>query len=179
MDKIVLIILALIAVFAILAAIYIFVYNRLQKYTVRIKEAESEVKETLKRRYELLMKIEEEINSATGLKQNNFKDFKFEEMTNFDIDRKLFKVMSTFEKIKDDYPDRLDTEPFRNLMIDIKIVDEKIVAAKAYYNKYTTSLNMMIKKFPSNIVARIHRIEEGEYFNNKNMNYQEIINFKF
>lgn len=179
MDKIVLIILALIAVFAILAAIYIFVYNRLQKYTVRIKEAESEVKETLKRRYELLMKIEEEINSATGLKQNNFKDFKFEEMTNFDIDRKLFKVMSTFEKIRDDYPDRLDTESFRNLMIDIKIVDEKIVAAKAYYNKYTTSLNMMIKKFPSNIIARIHRIEEGEYFNNKNMNYQEIINFKF
>lgn len=179
MDKIVIVILALIALAAISIGIYIFVYNRMQKYIVRIKEAENEVSETLKKRYELLVKIEEEINTCTGLKQKNFENFKIEEMSNFEIDRKLFKIMTTFEKIKSDYPDKLDNESFRNLMIELKIVDEKIVTAKAYFNKHTTSLNTLIKKFPSNIIARIHRIEEGEYFNNKNLNYQEIMAFKF
>ncbi|MCI8498613.1 MAG: LemA family protein [Bacilli bacterium] len=179
MDKIIIVILALIACFTLLAAIYIYFYNRLQKFLIRIKESEIEVTDSLKKRYELLVKMEQEINTITGLKQDNFKDFKSEEMSNFDVDRKLFKIMSTFEKIKEDYSDKLDVEAFRNLEIEIKIVDEKIVAVKAYYNKYTTSLNMLIKRFPSNIIARIHRIEEGEYFNNKNMNYQEIMSFKF
>lgn len=179
MDKIVIVVLALIAFFAFLSVLYIFIYNRLQKFTVRIKESELEVTESLRKRYELLLEMEKEINTATGLKQDNFKNFNTEEMSNFEIDRKLFKIMTTFEKIKEDYPDKLDTEKFRNLAIEIKIIDEKIVAAKAYYNKYTTSLNMLIKRFPSNIVARIHRIEEGEYYNNKNMNYQEIMSFKF
>lgn len=153
-------------------------YNRLQKYTVRIKEAENEISDSLKKRYELLIKIEQEINNSTDLKQNNFKDFNPDTLSNFEIDRKLFKIMSTFEKIKDDYPDKLDSENYRNLTTEIKIVDEKVVSAKAYYNKYTTSLNMLIKKFPTNIISRIHRIDEREYFDNKNMNYKDILDFK-
>lgn len=179
MDKMIIVVLALIGVIALIAGVYIFVYNRLQKYVVRINEAKNEVSETLKKRYELLLKIESEINANTDLKQDNFKDFKLEDMSPFDVDRKLFRVMTTFEKIKADYPDKLDKESFRNLLIELKIVDEKTVTAKAYYNKYTTTLNDLIKKFPLNIIARIHRIEEGEYFNNKNMNYQEIMSFKF
>lgn len=179
MDNIVIIILILAGILAAIVGIYIFFYNRIQKYMVRIKEAESEVQDSLKKRYELLVKIENEINANTDLKQKNFDNLNIEEMSNFDFDRKLFKIMTTFEKIRDDYPDKLDNETFRNLMIEVKIVDEKIVTAKAYYNKHTTSLNMLIKKFPSNIIARIHNIKEREYFNNKNMNYQEIMSFKF
>lgn len=179
MDKIIIIILILVAIAALLGGIYIFIYNRMQKYNVRIAEAENEIGESLKKRYELLMKLEEEINSSTDLKQNNFEDFDPEKMSNFEIDRKLFKIMTTFEKIQSDYSEKLDNENFRNLMTELKIVDEKIVTAKAYFNKHTTSLNNLIKKFPSNIIARIHNIEERQYFSNKNLNYQEIMSFKF
>ncbi len=179
MDKIIIVILVLIACVALLGAVYFFIYNRLRKFTVRIKEAESEVEETLKKRYELLVKIEKEINSITNLNQNNFEDLNLENMDNYEIDKRLFKIMTTFEKIRDDYPDKLDNENFRNLMVDSTILDEKIVAAKAYYNKYTSSLNSMIKKFPINLIAKIHHIEKGKNFNNKNMKYQENMNFKF
>ena len=60
----------------------------------------------------------------------------------------------------------------------LKIIEEKSDAAKSYYNKYTTSLNLLIKKFPSNIIARIHGIEERFYFDNKNMNDNDILDFK-
>lgn len=178
MENITLIIFTLIATAGILGIIFIAIHNRLQKYIIRIKEAESEIDETLRKRYDLLVSMENVINSNTDLDQNNFKDFEKEKMSNFDADRKLSKIKETFKMIASDYPDKLDNESFRNLLTEIKITEEKSDAAKAYYNKYTTSLNMLIKKFPSNIVASICHIEERNYFDNKNMNDKDILDFK-
>lgn len=178
MEKITLIVFTLVATAGILAILFIVIHNRLQKYVIRIKEAESEIDETLRKRYDLLMSMESIINSNTGLKQDNFKDFETDKMSTFDADRRLSKIKETFKKIKSDYQDDLDIENFRNLLTEIKIIEEKSDAAKSYYNKYTTSLNMMIKKFPSNIVASICHIEERFYFDNKNMNDNDILDFK-
>lgn len=178
MEKVTIIIFTVIAVAGILGIIYIAIYNRLQKYVIRIKEAESEIDETIRKRYDLLLSMEGVINSNTELGQDNFKDFESDKMSNFDADRKLSKIKETFRMIGADYPDKLNNEAFRNLLIEIKIIEEKSDAAKAYYNKYTTSLNMLIKKFPSNIVASICHIDERLYFDNKNMNDKDILDFK-
>lgn len=178
MEKITIIIFTLIAVMALLGVAYVAIYNRLQKYVIRIKEAESEIDETLRKRYDLLVSMETLINSNTDLEQKNFEDFETDKMSNFDVDRKLSKIKEIFKMIGSDYPDKLDNENFRNLMTEIKIIEEKSDAAKAYYNKYTTSLNMLIKKFPSNIVSSICHIEERPYFDNKNMNDKNILDFK-
>lgn len=178
MEKLTLIIFTLIGLGGILFFIYIVIYNKLQKYVIRIKEAESEIDETLRKRYDLLSSMESLINSNTDLKQDNFKDFETDKMSTFDVDRKLSKIKEIFKMIVSDYPDKLDNEAFRNLLIEIKIIEEKSDAAKAYYNKYTTSLNMLIKKFPSNLVATMSHIEERSYFDNKNMNDKDILDFK-
>lgn len=178
MEIITIIVLILIALAATLIAGYIFLYNKLQKCIVRINEAESEIDETLRKRFDLLTNMEKVINSSTELEQNNFKDFESDKMSNFEADRKMTKVTDTFKKIREDFPDKLDNDNFRNLSTELKIVIEKSDAAKVYYNKYTTSLNLLIKKFPSNIIARIHQIEERSYFDNKNMNDKDILDFK-
>ncbi len=178
MDKLTIIIFTLIAVAGFLGLAYIVIYNRLQKYVIRIKEAESEIDETIRKRYDLLQSMESIINSNTELDQNNFKNFEKDKMSNYDVDRKLSKIKETFRMIGADYPDKLDNESFRNLLVEIKITEEKSDAAKAYYNKYTTSLNMLINRFPSNLVARICHIEERNYFDNKNMNDADILDFK-
>lgn len=178
MEKIIVIVFALIAIFAIFAIAYIMIYNKLQKYKIRINEAESEIDETLRKRYDILMSMEKEINSSTDVKQDNFKNIEKEKLSSFDADRTLSKITETFKKIKEDYSEKLDTEAFRNLFTEINIVEEKSDAAKSYYNKYTTSLNLLIKKFPSNLIARIHGISERAYFDNKNMNDDDILDFK-
>ncbi len=178
MDKIILIIIIILAIIGTLIFAYITMYNKLQKYIVRIQEAENEVDETIRKRHDLLLSMEKEINSNTEVKEDNFSDFKTDMMSNFDADRRLFKIKETFRKIKEDYPDKLDTDNYRNLLTELKIVEEKSDAAKSYYNKYTTSLNMLIKQFPSNIIARIHGIDERPYFDNKNMNDENILDFK-
>ncbi len=180
MEHVVMIVFALIAVLTLLAIIYITIYNRIQKNVIRINEAESEIDEALRKRYDMLVQIESIINENTEVKQNAFKDFNKDDlkMSNFDVDRKLTKITDTFNKIVQDYPENFDTDSFRELLTNLKINEEKNEATKAYYNKFTTSLNTLIKKFPSNIVARIHKISEHLYFDNKNMNDNDILDFK-
>lgn len=163
------------------AVIYILIYNKIQKNIIRINEAEAEIDETLRKRLDLLKELEIIINSNTNLNQDNFKDFNKDnfKISNFDMDRKLSKIADTFNKIKADYPDDLEIESFRNLIVELKINEEKNESAKAYYNKYTTKLNSLIKKFPSNIVARIHKESERNYFDNKDLKDDDILDFKY
>lgn len=181
MKLTVIIIMIIFALALILAFVYISIYNKLQKNLIRINEAEFEIDETLRKRYDILVQIESIINEATKLKQNNFKDLedKNKEISNFDFDRTLTKATNTFNKIWQDYPVELDKDEFRQLMVDLKINEEKNEASKSYYNRYTTNLNSLIKKFPSNIVAKLHDIDERLYFDNKEMNDDNILDFKY
>lgn len=180
MKTTVLVIMIIFAIIAILVGIYISIYNKLQKKLIRINEAECEIDDTLRKRYDLLTQMESLINSSTKLKQNNFKDLeKDKEISNFEFDRLLTKVTNTFNNIWQDYPVELDKEEFRQLQTDLIINEEKNEASKSYYNKYTSDLNELVKKFPSNIVARIHNIDERLFFDNKEMNDENILDFKY
>ena len=181
MKLTVLIIMVIFALILVLVGIYISIYNKLQKNLIRINEAEFEIDETLRKRYDLLVQLETIINESTKLNQNNFKGLedKTKEISNFDFDRTLTKATNTFYKIWQDYPVELDKDEFRKLMVDLKINEEKNESSKSYYNKYTTNLNSLIKKFPSNIVAKIHDIDERLYFDNKEMNDDNILDFKY
>lgn len=46
----------------------------------------------------------------------------------------------------------------------IKRADEKISAAKKFYNNYITISNELVRKIPSNIVAKINNIEIKNFF---------------
>jgi len=178
MDTAIIIILVLLAIGVLLAFLYVITYNKLQKNLIRIKEAEAQIDDALRRRYDILVKMENIINENTNLKQNNFEGFESDKVSNYEFDRKLTKIADTFSKINSDYSDELDTEVFRNALVDLKINEEKNEAAKTYYNRFTTKLNMLIKRFPSNLVARIHGIDERLYFDNKNMGDDDILDFK-
>ena len=67
---------------------------------------------------------------------------------------------------------------FKELINEDKRLDEKLQAAKSYYNKYTSELNDLIRTFPSNIVARMHKIEIKTFFDGKNMEDEIIDDFK-
>ena len=64
------------------------------------------------------------------------------------------------------------------MLNDIKRIDEKLTSAKDFYNKYITESNALVLKFPSNIVALIHKIKQKNFFDNKDLNDEEINDFK-
>ena len=178
MDTIVLIILVIILIVLGLVSLYIGIYNRLQKYVIRINEAECEIDECLRKKYDILLELEKIINEQIHLNQDNLSDFKSSTMSNFEADRKLTQIADLFKKIKLDYDEDLNISTFNDEIVLLKKNNEKCDASKAFYNKYTTELNMLVKKFPTNIIARIHGIKARTYFDNKNMNDDDICDFK-
>ena len=59
-----------------------------------------------------------------------------------------------------------------------KRINEKITSAKSFYNKYITESNELVRKFPSNIVAKFHNVKIKYFFDNNDMNDEEINDFK-
>ena len=47
------------------------------------------------------------------------------------------------------------------------------------FNKYTSELNDLVRTFPSNLVARMHRIDIKPFFDGKNMEDDIVNDFKF
>lgn len=160
---------------------YAIYFNRLQDDKVRIDEAESILDDALRNKYDVIVKIKGLIENKVKDNKINLKEvdkLKDVNISNFDLDRRLKEIYSLIEKIRDDYKELDDVKEFRSLTNEIKRADEKITAAKQYYNKYTSSLNALIAKFPSNIIAKLHGIEARTYFDGKDMNDEIVDDFK-
>ena len=160
---------------------YIFFYNELQDCKIKIDEAECLIYEALRNKYDLLLKLETLIKNNIKETKINFKDLndlKKESLSNFQLERKLVDTLLLIAKIQDDFPELEEIKEYRDYLNDIRIMDEQINAAKKFYNKYTSKSNELVRKFPSNIIAKFHNIKVRSFFDNKNLNDDIINDFK-
>lgn len=161
--------------------LYVYQYNKLQHSKTKIDHAECLIDEALRCRYDLLVKADKLIQTELKSDKTFFKGLdkiKKEDIGNFDLDRKLTEYINLLEQIKLDYPELTDNKGFKEIINSNKKDSEKLQAAKSYYNKYTSELNDLIRTFPSNIVARMHKIEIKPFFDGKNMEDEIIDDFK-
>lgn len=174
--------LLLLIIFGCLAIGYIILYNKMQHYTTKVDQAESIIDETLRNRYDLIIKASTIINNNVKDKKNLFKDvekLKDTNISNFDLDRKLTDSIMLIKQLKADYDNLANDKEFKSVISDIKSTDEKLQAAKSFYNKYTNLLNDQIRQFPSNIIAKMHDIQIKLFFDRKDMHDDVIDDFKF
>lgn len=161
--------------------LYVYQYNKLQHSKTKIDHAECLIDEALRNRYDILISADKLIKSELGNDKTYFKGLdkvKNENISNFDLDRKLVEYINLLEQIKLDFPDLSSNKGFKEILSDSKKASEKLQAAKSYYNKYTSELNDLIRTFPSNIVSRLHRIDIKPFFDGKNMEDEVIDDFK-
>ena len=174
-------ILIVIIIFGLMGICYVFYYNRLQDCKLKVDEAESIIDESLREKYDILIDIKKIIDEKVKNNKLSLKELdslKDSDISNFDLDRKLGEYESTVIQIKDDYKVLLQNESYLQLIEKIKRVDEKITAAKRFYNKYITESNEYVRKFPSNIVAKFHNIKIKNFFDNKDLNDDNLDDFK-
>ena len=58
------------------------------------------------------------------------------------------------------------------------IINGKARGRMKFYNKYTSKSNELVRKFPSNIIAKFHNISIRNFFDNKDLNDDIINDFK-
>ena len=164
-----------------LGILYVYQFNKLQHSKTKINQAECLIDEALRLRYDVLLKADAFIKKELKNKKTFFKDLeklKDENISNFDLDRKLIEFVNILTQIKVDYPDLADNKAFKSILLEDKKAAEKLQAAKSYYNKYTSESNDLVRTFPSNIVAKMHGIEIKAFFDGKNMEDEIIDDFK-
>ena len=160
---------------------YVYQYNKLQHSKTKIDHAECLIDEALRNTYDILVKADKVIQSELGGEKTYFKGLekvKNENISNFDLDRKLTEYVSLLDQIKLDNSELANNKGFKDILNEMKKASEKLQAAKSYYNKYTSELNDLIRTFPSNLVARLHAINIKPFFDGKNMEDEIVDDFK-
>jgi LemA protein len=165
-----------------LAIYYAYQFNKLQHSKTKIDHAEMLIDESLRNRYDFLNKVDSFVKTELKNDKSFFKGLdkiKEEDISNFDLDRRLKEYIVIFEQIKTDYEELGNSKTYKDLANENKNIDERLESAKSYYNKYTSELNDAIRQFPSNIVAKMHGIEIKPFFDGKNMEDDIVNDFKF
>lgn len=171
----------IILIIACLIGIYYAIsFNTLNDLKTKIHEAEVIIDEALRMKYDTLMRVSNHIRKHMESNKNYFKEYEKlnnSNITNFEVDRKLNEGYTLILKMIDDL--KLNDDKQINEEIDsIKRIDEKLTAAKNYYNKNTSEENAIVRKFPTNIIAKIHGFKIKLFFDGKDMDDEIIDDFK-
>jgi LemA protein len=166
---IVLIVLALIVLFI------IFTYNSLITARNRGKEAWADIDVQLKRRYDLIPNL---INTVKGAA--NFETSTLEKVVEARNTAMAGGNSSTAEKAENEnmltgalksvfalaesYPDLKASGNFMELQRELSDTEDKIQAARRFYNSTVMSLNTAIESFPANIIAGMFKFKNMELF---------------
>ncbi|MBD8921895.1 hypothetical protein EGR52_00520, partial [bacterium] len=74
--------------------------------------------------------------------------------------------------------EELNTKEFNKDLKEIDKINETLTSCKTYFNNNTSELNKLIRKVPTNIVAKIHGYKIKPFFDGKNMQDAVIDDFK-
>lgn len=145
-----------------IALIAIFLYNSIVRSHNRVDEAWSDIEVQLKRRYDLIPNLVETVKGYAGHESRVF-----EEVTR--ARSQAMQAGSLPEKLKDEnqlsgalkslfavaenYPDLKANQNFMKLQSDLTDTEDKIQAARRFYNGTVRDYNTKLQVFPTNIFA--------------------------
>ena len=167
LNKIILIIVGLIVFWVILT------YNRLITLRNRAKEAWADIDVQLKRRYNLIPNLVEVVKGYAVHEREVFekvteartkamgaKDLKEKEKAeNF-----LSGTLKSLFAVSENYPQLRASENFLELQRELRDAEDKIQAARRFYNGNVRDLSIKIESFPSNIIAKLFKFQKMDLF---------------
>jgi LemA protein len=174
------ILIVLVVIFALVLIINI-IYNKFQDFIIKINEVEGKIDETLRDKYDDLLKInnivKEKINTDKEI-IDDIENIKTDEKTSFEVHRLLKDAFNKLDFIKNQYDEVNKSEDVNSLFSEINEMDEALSAYIKYYNENIVDYNTYIRKFPFNIIGIILKYKEKQFFDNKDLNDENIKDFK-
>ncbi len=152
---------------------FVFAYNRFVSGRNRIAEAWSDIEVQLKRRYDLIPNIietvkgyaaheRETMDSVTQARTQAMGAHTPEERTS--AENMLTNTLKTLFAVSENYPDLKANVNFLDLQRELADTENKIQAARRFYNGNVRDYNISIESFPSNIVAGMFSFTKNDLF---------------
>jgi LemA protein len=182
-------ILYLILVVAVLIILWIiFTYNALIRRRNRTKEAWADIDVQLKRRYNLIPNLVETVKGYAAHEKEVFE--KVTEARTRAMGAKTLREKGQAENaltatlknlfaVSENYPQLKASANFLELQRELRDTEDKIQAARRFYNSNVRDLNIKIESFPANIVASIFRFKKRELFELPEAEKREPVKVKF
>jgi LemA protein len=179
----IIIIIVVVAVLWVIAA-----FNGLVTLKNRAKEAWADIDVQLKRRYDLIPNLVEIVKgyaaherelfekvtqartaamSATGLKDKA------------DAENALSGTLKSLFAVAENYPDLKASTNFLALQNELTDTEDKIQAARRFYNTNVRDLNIKVESFPANFIASSFGFKQMELFQTANEAEKQPVAVKF
>ena len=168
------VLIVIIVVVVLLVGFVAGIYNSLVKLNERVNEAWSDITVQLKYRADLIPNVVETVKGYAKHEKETFK--MVTEARTAAMGAKTVKQAAEAEKemqtalgrifaIAEAYPELKANENFQTLQTQLQDVEDKIQAARRFYNAGAKDLNTKIKTFPTNIVnSMIGHFKTRDYF---------------
>ncbi len=151
----------------------IFAYNRFVAMVMRAKEAWSDIDVQLKRRYDLIPNLVETVKGYMTHERDTLESVTAARAAAMDaggVEQKgkaenmLSDALKSLFAVAEAYPDLKANTNFLELQRELSDTENKIQAARRFYNTVVRDLNTAIESFPGNLIADFFRFEPREFF---------------
>ncbi len=153
----------------------IAIYNSLVKSNVRVDEAWSDITVQLKRRTDLIPNLVSTVKGYAKHEKEVFENVTKARSAVMDASEKgpaqTAKAENMFQSalkslfaVAEAYPDLKANENFKHLQEELVDTEDKIQAARRFYNGSARDLNIKVKSFPNNLFAGMLGFKVREFF---------------
>jgi len=163
----------LLGVVGLLVIALIVIYNGLVTTKIRVDEAWSDITVQLKRRVDLIPNLVETVKGYAKHEKSVF-----EEVTKAraamtgasgvaetaEADNMLTGALKSLFAVAEAYPDLKANTNFQDLQAELVDTEDKIQAARRFYNASVREFNTKIKVFPTVLFAGLLGFSEREFF---------------
>lgn len=174
---------------AIILVWLIFTYNKLIKLRVRVREAWSDIEVQLKRRYNLIPNLVESVKGYMGHEKEvlenvtkaraNAIENKGNPEEQGKSENMLSGALKTLFAVSENYPELKANQGFLDLQNELTDTEDKIQAARRFYNGNVREMNTKVQLFPVNLVAGMLGFKKEKFFEVENEEERKNVKVDF
>ena len=163
----------LLAIVVLLVLWAIVAFNRFVTLTNRVKEAWSDIDVQFKRRYDLIPNLVETVKGYAAHESGTLT--KVTEMRTramnatapadkADAENMLSGALKSLFAVSENYPDLKANQNFLALQQELSDTENKLQAARRFYNSTVQDLNTKLASFPSNVIGKSFGFTPRDFF---------------
>ncbi|PIV31918.1 hypothetical protein COS33_00615 [Candidatus Wolfebacteria bacterium CG02_land_8_20_14_3_00_37_12] len=166
----------------------VFTYNGLIRRRYRVKEAWSDIDVQLKRRYDLIPNLVETVKGYAAHEKDAFEKVTQARATALGAqtvhdkeaaENVLTSALKSIFAIAEAYPQLRAVESFVKLQDELSDTENKIQAARRFYNGNVMEFNTKTETFPTNLIAGIFGFKKEEFFQLQQEEAKEPVKIRF
>ena len=170
-----------------IAAFLVVTYNRLVTLRQRVKEASSDIDVQQKRRYDLIPNLVETVKGYASHESAVFErvsEARARAMgaktmkEQVEAENALSSTLKTLFAVSEAYPQLQASQNFLELQKELTDTEDKIQAARRFYNANARDMNIAIEVFPASLIASRFGFKAMEFFEGEEASKEPVkVNF--